>query len=109
MAEQPDLQISCKGLQFIINHVFLPPKLPQQDDSNDQYERSLLDLVCQTLSTFQAKVAPEHRNIVQDVQQSMAQLAQLLDSSQALNGDLLQAAAANSLVKVNTEYLKGVN
>ena len=99
MAEYSNLQISCEGLQFIINHVFLPPKLPQEDDSDDQHERSLLNLVCQTLSTFQAKVGPEHRGIVQDVQESMAQLARLLDSNQALDQGLLQTAIHELVTK----------
>lgn len=48
-----------KDLNYIINHVFLPPKLPQKDDSNDTKSAALIGQVLAALRSFQAYV-PEH-------------------------------------------------
>lgn len=37
-------------LRYVINHVFLPPKLPQKRDSAPQNDRLLTDLVHDTLN-----------------------------------------------------------
>lgn len=38
---------------YIVNHVFLPSKLPQQDDYDEQCEEALLEVVFETLRTFE--------------------------------------------------------
>lgn len=37
---------------YIINHVFLPPKLPQEDDINSGFEEHLAKQVLECLATF---------------------------------------------------------
>ena len=39
----PDL--SSEHFSYILNHVFLPPKLPQEDDANGHHDIALCDLV----------------------------------------------------------------
>ncbi|CZR70242.1 uncharacterized protein PAC_20143 [Phialocephala subalpina] len=39
---------------YLINHVFLPPKLPQQDDTNPLHEKTLLETVSTALQRFRS-------------------------------------------------------
>lgn len=46
--------ISVDGLEFIIHSVFLPPQLPQQDDSEPERDQALAKVVLQSLARFAA-------------------------------------------------------
>jgi hypothetical protein len=39
-------------LHYVVDHVFLPPKLPQEDDSSDSNDAALCDLVCQVAKAY---------------------------------------------------------
>ncbi|SPO01443.1 uncharacterized protein DNG_04116 [Cephalotrichum gorgonifer] len=39
---------------YLVNHVFLPPKLPQEADNNAQFEHHLATCVLEALNTFKA-------------------------------------------------------
>jgi len=41
-----------EALIYQINHVFLPPDLPQEDDKNESHEKALLETVCLGLKLF---------------------------------------------------------
>lgn len=43
MASIPTL--SPEAFEYIVHHVFLPPRLPQSDDFNHSHERQLLCVV----------------------------------------------------------------
>ncbi|MCJ1310407.1 hypothetical protein MMC25_004071 [Agyrium rufum] len=45
-------------LQYIFNHVFLPPKLPQKDDSNSNDENALIREVISALEVFRDSANP---------------------------------------------------
>ena len=45
-----------KDLDYIINHVFFPPKLPQKDDSDDTKSAALIGQVLAALRSFQAYI-----------------------------------------------------
>ena len=51
---------SSSKLSYIITHVFLPPKLPQEDDSDFENDSSLVDECCAALRSFQAHLEQEH-------------------------------------------------
>ena len=51
----------CKHLDYIINHVFLPPKLPQKDDSDATKGTSLAEELLVALKSFQAHIPEQHR------------------------------------------------
>ena len=51
----------CKALDYIINHVFLPPKLPQKDDSDVTKASSLVEELLAALESFQAHVPEQER------------------------------------------------
>lgn len=50
------MTICPETLDFMINHIILPPKLPQADDSDFQCEISLAQLVHDQAIKFQANV-----------------------------------------------------
>ena len=49
----------AQGLSYIINHVFLPPKLPQEDDSGVDKDFALIAECEAALNSFQAHF-PSH-------------------------------------------------
>ena len=49
-----------EALLYIFNHVFLPPKLPQKDDSSVAASYALTETCLSALQDFQSYV-PEHR------------------------------------------------
>jgi hypothetical protein len=49
-------------LNYIVTHVFLPSKLPQEDDSNATKGASLAEEVLTALRLLQAHVPPEERS-----------------------------------------------
>ena len=51
----------CKHLDYIINHVFLPPKLPQKDDSDATKDSSLVEELLVALKSFQAHIPEQQR------------------------------------------------
>jgi hypothetical protein len=46
---------------YLINHVFLPPKLPHQDDTNPVHEKTLLETVSTALQRFRSYFLPSER------------------------------------------------
>ena len=44
--------LSLEATLYLINHIVLPPKLPQADDWNIEYENAVLDLTQQALQKF---------------------------------------------------------
>ena len=51
----------CKHLDYIINHVILPPKLPQKDDSDATKDSSLVEELLVALKSFQAHIPEQQR------------------------------------------------
>ena len=51
-----------KDLDYIINHVFLPPKLPQKDDSDARKSASLIDELLAALRSLQAHIPEQERS-----------------------------------------------
>ena len=51
-----------EGLNYIIDHVFLPSKLPQKDDSNATKGVSLVEEILTALKSLQAHVPTEERS-----------------------------------------------
>jgi hypothetical protein len=48
------------GLHYVVDHVFLPPKLPQEDDSSDSNDATLCDMVHKAAEAF-CNVLPAHK------------------------------------------------
>ena len=52
----------AKYLSYIIDHVFLPPKLPQRDDSNAAKDASLAEEVLIALKSLQSHILTKERS-----------------------------------------------
>jgi len=53
---------SLEATLYLIHHIVLPPKLPQADDCEVEYENALLDITIESLQKFGEaiqKVEPE--------------------------------------------------
>ncbi|QDS77180.1 hypothetical protein FKW77_001966 [Venturia effusa] len=48
---QPAMSTAC--LRYMIDHVFMPPKLPQKDDSAPEHDQALMEQVYQALKKFE--------------------------------------------------------
>lgn len=44
--------VSHDAMMYLIHHVFLPPKLPQEDDFSSKRQGLLIDVVLDSLSAF---------------------------------------------------------
>lgn len=52
----------CKELEYIINHVFLPPKLPQKDDTNVTNSVCLVEQLLAALTSFRDHLPEQSRS-----------------------------------------------
>ena len=51
-----NIQLSSQATAYLVNHVVLPPKLPQADDFDTSHEWSLIDITIQTLQDLKSMV-----------------------------------------------------
>lgn len=56
------MDLSPAALDFMVNHIVLPPKLPQADDTNHKYELALVEFARDQAVAFQKDVSPESRS-----------------------------------------------
>ncbi|OTA55802.1 hypothetical protein K449DRAFT_468641 [Hypoxylon sp. EC38] len=66
-SQAQNLKLSSNEISYIINHVFLPPQLPQQDDYKVEYEESLLNAVTHALSEFKEYGPDDVTSVVDSV------------------------------------------
>jgi hypothetical protein len=59
--------LSSNELEYIIHHVFLPPKLPNGDDASPGNELRLIELVRDSLIAFLPKVDPSSHQAIDSV------------------------------------------
>ncbi|KAI1804470.1 hypothetical protein F4811DRAFT_552846 [Daldinia bambusicola] len=57
-------KLSRGEVDYIINHVFLPPQLPHEDDYKVKHEETLLKIVIEALSVFRGYVEGQEANAV---------------------------------------------
>ena len=79
-------------LQYVINHVFLPPKLPQEDDDNFAKDVSLIRQVLASLKSFQQSVLEQNRSQWLSCIKMIDNLVMLRDHSEGLVTEKLQAS-----------------
>jgi hypothetical protein len=78
------------AIRYIIDHVFLPPKLPQKDDYNADYERRLVHCVRDSLQSFGALVGDEAHSAVTLVADTITNLLFIRDEDGTLSQDKLE-------------------
>ncbi|KAL4804843.1 hypothetical protein BDV18DRAFT_161935 [Aspergillus unguis] len=91
--------LSSGASSYVFHHVFLPPKLPQEDDYNAGYETSLLDTVICALGEFKAYVPTHHATVFDPVITMLARLRRI----RALHGDLDEGMLEETLKHLMTK------
>ncbi|TVY48539.1 hypothetical protein LOCC1_G001313 [Lachnellula occidentalis] len=74
-------------MMYLIQHMFLPPKLPQKDDSNLEHERFLLDTTIDALRAFKGYINDTKHDQVIRVD-SVIDMVTNMRSVHELNGDV---------------------
>ena len=54
-------------LLYILNHVFLPPKLPREDDSGPNNDTSLCRFVCEAARKFTPQIQQNRWSVVRQM------------------------------------------
>ena len=67
-------------IDFIIHHVFLPPRLPQEDDTNSQHLLSMTQVLRDSISGF---MEAEHRSSP-SLQPALEMLGRFLETNPGL-------------------------
>ncbi|KAK2608816.1 hypothetical protein QQS21_002673 [Conoideocrella luteorostrata] len=85
-------------LECIINHVFLPPKLPTEHDGDD-YQKPLLNLLASSLSDFAANCSGQHSKVVSDAVVAIKEFKSIMDSKGNIDKSKLHALLKRLAVK----------
>jgi hypothetical protein len=92
MDGSPSTRMSLDAIMYIIHHIFLPSKLPQEDDFNPQHESILLDTTSHALQMFKAAVGYGQQGIIESVIATINNLRIVRDDSGFINEGELQSA-----------------
>ncbi|OJJ43588.1 hypothetical protein ASPZODRAFT_28243 [Penicilliopsis zonata CBS 506.65] len=65
---------------FLVNHVFLPPKVPGEDDTDDHHEQILVDLVLSSLRQFRRHLQPDQHGSIHTAISMLATFKKIHDS-----------------------------
>lgn len=68
-------------IMYLIHHIFLPPKLPNEDDFDSDYETALLDTTIEALAKFKDVVTYDQNSIIDSVISMVTNLGTVRDSS----------------------------
>lgn len=85
-------EFTADEIGYLAIHLFLPPQLPQQDDSKASYDNALLRLVRQTLEDFVQQLDPEQDQTSRLVTLAISHLENLRNSDGSVNGSKLAEA-----------------
>jgi hypothetical protein len=98
VSQFPSVKLPAKARFYLLNHVFLPPQLPQEDDYDAAYESVLLVTVGDALDQFKALVSKQHRDIVDAV----TKMVTLLRWTRGPNGEVNEDSLRQALETLGT-------
>lgn len=84
-----------KELDYIIHHVFLPPKLPQKDDSGVEKTNALIEMVLAATSLLQDHLPEQERSEWNPCMKMMRNMLELKNQSGHLIAKKLKRALRN--------------
>jgi hypothetical protein len=85
MADTDPMPLSLKDILYILNHVFLPPKLPQEDDTETDSDIALCHLVYQASREFVGFLSPPQQqqwSVVKTMLKALLKTTQVLDKDE---------------------------
>lgn len=88
-------EFTAGEIGYLAIHLFLPPQLPQQDDSTTGYDNVLLRLVRQTLKDFVQRLDPAQDQTSQLVTSAISQLDNMRNSDGSVDAYKLSEAFKN--------------
>jgi hypothetical protein len=80
MKGTPSNGVSFGAIMYLIYHIFLPPKLPQEDDFDSEYEMILLDTTIDVLLKFKDCVTDDQNGVIDSVVAMVTNLRAVRDS-----------------------------
>lgn len=82
------------AIEYMIHHIFLPPKLPNKDDFHPQHESVLLKATSDALQKFKANVECDQQDVIETICIQINNLSTVRDDLGAINegklGSILQ-------------------
>lgn len=93
------LKMNSGAALYLFHHVFLPPKLPQEDDQNPKYELILLDSVIHALRDFRNHVPSQQEVIIASVITMVCRLKTI----STIHGDVRKAELKKALEDLDTD------
>lgn len=82
-------EIDPETLQYIVNHVFLPPQLPQASNENLDHETGLINVVLDAAKAFNALLPDD--DVCKSIISMVTDLSELRDNSSSINEAKLKA------------------
>jgi len=76
-AKPPPKSAARMSLEFLINHVFLPPKTPQQDDTSTEEEHNLISSLLETTKKFSQECSAAESRQLESVARMLQQLVKV--------------------------------
>lgn len=92
-------QASSEALQYMINHIYLPSKVPQKDDYKASHEKTLLDTTSHALEQFKIAAQPDQRQNIDAVKVMIDNLRSVQDDF----GTTSEVELANALRDLPTK------
>lgn len=81
-------------IEYMIHHLFLPPKLPGGDDSNPDHEKLLVETTISSLQEFKDLITEDRNGAIDSVIRTVSSLNIILDSEGHVDEDKLSNALA---------------
>ncbi|OCK75837.1 hypothetical protein K432DRAFT_307659, partial [Lepidopterella palustris CBS 459.81] len=85
-----------EAFQYQINHVFLPPELPQKDDTSPLHEKALMETVSAALKRFRSYFQPSERPELDRCIRMVGNMICLRDANGFLNPATLNKEIQNA-------------
>lgn len=99
MRARPTEELPPSAIWFMIHHIFLPPKVPSEDDSSPDDENVLLDITIAALQEFKELATEDCNGVVDSVIRMVTSLSTVLDSEGYVNEGKLSSALTDLPVK----------
>lgn len=91
MNQSPSDSAPFGAFMYVIHHVFLPPRLPLEDDFDPQHEGILLDCISDALERFKAISGHDEELVVQTVLPMIENLISVRDVAGTISESKLQS------------------